>query len=267
MEFFLGTASILILIIMGVCAYFLYQIKSRESKVSEKITYLGGMSKFSPDEDCTTVIPMPLHAATCDHDWEVTVDETMEMDHQIKKIIIMSCTKCGIIDKTVQTTDKAPPKDKEPCQHDWKTIKDEKLDMPHEQKTILIMTCKKCGEVHESNVTTSKMPDRPAPRSECLHKWIDEKKVTMDSAYEQMLKSISSSSSYGRKKVDPEKKLEFDYNNAPAWMFRKSYLVQRVCQKCGEVHAIIASNFDLDGPVSSVDAADGSELLKINAAG
>lgn len=245
---------------------FLFLIKSKEINFSEKTTYLGGMSKFPIDEDCTTVIPMPLHAATCDHNWEISVDETIEMSHQIKKIIIMTCSKCGLIDKTIQATDKAPSKPKEPCEHDWQVIKDEKLEMPHEQKLILIMSCKKCGEIHESISTTSKAPEKAPSRADCLHKWVDEKKVTMDSAYEQMLKSTYSSNSYGRKKADPEKKLDFDHNNAPAWMFRKSYLVQRVCQKCGEVHAIVASNFDLDGPINSVEGVDGNDALKINSA-
>ena len=214
-----------------------------------RTTYMGTMQQFVPTKDVTTVVPVPLHAATCDHDWETVTEQALEMPHEKKIVIIMSCHRCGIIDKTVQVTSPPPPPAPEPpCQHEWQTVIDQVLDVAHEKRAVVILTCRKCGTIDKTTEVTSKPPAPPAPqwtKANCKHDWDVEKKVVLESAYEQMLKSISVKQSYGRAKVDTEKRLDLDLNTAPAWMFRKSYVCVRVCKVCGEIDKIQTSNFDL----------------------
>jgi hypothetical protein len=122
------------------------------------------------------------------------------------------------------------------------------MEMPHEKKVVAVLTCRKCGAIDKTVEATSKAPPPPQPawtKAECRHKWETEKKVVLDSAYEQMLKSISEKQSYGRSKVNTDRKIDLDLNEAHAWMFRKTYVCVRVCSVCGEIDKIITSNFDV----------------------
>lgn len=216
----------------------------------QKPTYLAQPQQFSPQADVTTVLPVPIHSATCDHDWETMTDQTLEMPHEKKMVLVMTCRRCGAIDKTVQITSPAPPEPPPlptpPCLHDWQIVVEQNLEVDHEKKVIVVMTCRRCGEIDKTTETTSKAPAREWCKAECRHKWETEKKITLDSAYEQMLKSISSKEQYARTpKVDTKQKLDLDLNEAPPWMFRKSYVCVRVCSVCGELDKVITSNFEL----------------------
>jgi hypothetical protein len=134
------------------------------------------------------------------------------------------------------------------CQHRWDILKEEKLVAPHEQKSVLVLQCQHCGLLDKTVQMTSeppKPPPPPPPKSECRHSWEKEQKVVLDSAYEQMLKSISVKE-YGHYKVKSDKKLDLDLDTAPKWMFRKCYICIRECTKCGEIDRTIAYNFDID---------------------
>lgn len=225
-----------------------------------KMTYLGGLKEFDPNKDVTTVVPLTLGAATCTHSWTPIVDRVLEMPHEKKQILVLECRNCGIVDKTVQTTSTMPPAlpppkplPPPPCKHDWTTQQLQNLDMPHEKKFVHIMVCKVCGAVDKTTEVSSPIPPPPAPawtKDQCKHRWDVEKRVLIDSAYEQMLESIKmKSSQYGTgKKIDPNKKLDLELDKAPAWMFKKTYISIRTCTVCGEVDKTIASNFEADKP-------------------
>jgi len=104
----------------------------------EKTTYLGILQKFKPQDDVTTVLPLPVHAATCDHDWETLTDHVLEMPHEKKVVLVLNCRHCGAIDKTVQVTSPEPPPPPPPpplpCHHEWATMTEQVLDLPHEKR-------------------------------------------------------------------------------------------------------------------------------------
>ncbi len=206
-----------------------------------KTTYLGAAKEFKIDKDITTVLPLSIHAATCSHDWEVVSEQILELPHQKKSVLVLSCRRCGTLDKTVQMTNPEPKYEPEPCSHEWDTAINESLELAHEKKLIVILTCRKCGVVDKTTETTSKSP---WTKDQCQHKWETEKRVVLDSAYEQMLKSITAKEAYGKTKVDQNKKIELDLDTAPSWMFKKTYISVKVCKVCGEVDKTVAANFD-----------------------
>jgi hypothetical protein len=141
-----------------------------------------------------------------------------------------------------------PPSPPPPCSHNWVAVTDNTLDIAHEKKIVVILTCQNCGAIDKTVETTSK-PQQPVPKSECRHKWEVEKRVLLDSAYEQMLESIKvKTNNYGNsKKVDPNKELDLDLNKCPKWMFRKTCVQIMTCNLCGEVNKTVASNLDNEG--------------------
>ena len=208
----------------------------------EKTTYLGILQKFKSQDDVTTVLPLPIHSATCDHDWETLAEHKLEMPHEKKMVLVLSCRHCGAIDKTVQVTSpEPPPAPAVPCCHDWQNLTEQVLELPHEKKVVLVLSCRKCGMLDKTKETTTPVPKG---KEDCRHRWDKQKSVTLDSAYEQMLRSISIKQSYGKVKVDTDKKINLDLNKAPAWIFKKTYVCEWVCTQCGEVHTTVASNFD-----------------------
>lgn len=216
---------------------------------NRRTSYLGALKTFDPNKEVTTVSPVSIHAATCQHKWEVVVDKLLDMDHEKKQIIVLECSHCGSLDKTVQVTSprpKLPPPPKEACNHEWITEHQQLLDMPHEKKTVLVLKCNKCGVLDKTIEVTS----TPAwTKEQCRHKWDIEKKVVLDSAYEQMLESIKVKAGYnGSKKIDPNKALDLDLNKCPEWMFKKTYVSIRTCTVCGEVDKTVASNFEAEKP-------------------
>ncbi len=242
---------------------------------SSKTVYMGQTQQLSSTTDVTTIHPVPIHAATCDHDWETITDQRLEMPHEKKVVVILNCRRCGMLDKTVQITTPPPPPlplppppPAPPCDHDWQSVSEQMLEVDHEKRYSLVLTCRKCGSIDKTSAVTSKAPEPHWTKEQCRHKWEKEKAVTLDSAYEQMLKSIKvAPTGYGQKttKVDPEKKLLLDLNKAPAWMFRKSYVCVRVCTVCGDIDKIVTSNFDIEGEIEGEDtfATDAGESIKI----
>jgi Zn ribbon nucleic-acid-binding protein len=218
-------------------------------KKQGRVVYLSTAKKLDPDEEVTTITPLSVHAATCVHKWDVLSEKTIEMNHEKRFVCILTCPHCGALDKTMQVTSKAPPPaPKTPCSHEWLTEVSQNLEMPHEKKLVLVLKCKNCGVLDKTTEVTSPIPAPAWTKEQCRHKWEVEKRVLIDSAYEQMLESIKvKTNNYSSaKKIDPNKELDLDLNNAPAWMFQKRYVSIRTCSVCGEVDKTIASNFDAE---------------------
>lgn len=222
----IGIITFLALIVI---IFYLYKIE--KSSLSNKITYLGNIGRIGPNEELTTCIPIPAQAAICDHDWEPITDRLIEMTHEKKYVLVLECKRCGMLDKTIQITSPVPVKVPEPCSHDWNVTVEQSLEMPHEKKVVAILTCKKCGSIDKTVETTSKAPIPAIRRDECRHQWDIEKKVTLESAYEQTVKKSAP-------------KIPLDMNKSPAWIFQKTCISVRTCRLCGEIDKIIASNFE-----------------------
>lgn len=244
----------LILIVGGIIHVSLLVVLIHLMANKHKTTYLGMSKEFDPNKDVTTIMPLPLSAATCTHSWVPIVDRVLEMPHEKKQILVIECRNCGMVDKTVQTTSALPPPPKAlpppPCKHDWSCVQYSNLEMPHEKRFILIQTCKNCGALDKTTEVTSPVPATLWTKEQCKHKWDIENRVLIDSAYEQMLESIKirKNNYSSAKTIDPNKALDLELNTAPAWMFRKTYVSIRTCETCGEVDKTIASNFDGAAP-------------------
>lgn len=122
-----------------------------------------------------------------------------------------------------------------PCHHNWHVIKEERLDGSFEVKTLCVLQCDSCGALDK----TVESVKRELPRSECRHSWETQRTKELDSAYEQVSES--------------GKKAEEMLKDPEPWMFRKCYIITRICGRCGELHTVTASNFDLP------DAEQGEE--------
>jgi hypothetical protein len=228
-----------------------------------KTVYMGSSKEVDFNKDITTVHPLPLQSATCAHSWEVMDDKTLEMAHEKKHLLVLQCKTCGVLDKTSIITSPAPkvtpppPPPATPCHHNWETVVNTTLDAGHEQKVIAILTCKLCGKIDKTTEVTSPAPPPPplppVPLSPdtCCHKWDIDKKVLLESPYEQMLESIKvrKDSYSSAKKIDPNKALDLDLQKAPQWMFKKTYVCVRTCTKCGKLDKTIASNFGIEAEV------------------
>ena len=214
-------------------------------KRSGKTVFMGKSEKIDFNQDITTMAPLPLAAATCSHSWDIIDDKVLDMPHEKKHVLVLQCHTCGALDKTMAVTSEAPKTLPQPCSHNWVAVTDSTLDVAHEKKIVVILTCQNCGAIDKTVETTSKPPLSPQSKSECRHKWEAEKRVLLESAYEQMLESIKVKGNYGNaKKVDPNKELDLDLNKSPTWMFKKTYICVRVCTLCGELDKTIASNFE-----------------------
>lgn len=122
------------------------------------------------------------------------------------------------------------------CSHHWIVIKDERLsNSASAQKLITILQCDLCGTLDKT------IEDVPAPvpvkvdppKSECRHVWEKQKSVILDSAYEQMAENT------------PRGSVNLNDTKQKAWFFRKRYVGQRICNRCGLIDTVIASNYDL----------------------
>lgn len=210
------TQTIAAIISVFVICYYLHKLCSHLSDLSKKLsqdgdtknasTVLLPVTKMDLKAECTTVLPMPIGAEMCHHKMEVIANQTLHAKHEEKCVIVLQCTLCGTIDKTIAVTSPIP-------------------------------------------VT----PPPPAPKSECRHSWAKEKTITLSSAFEQMedvLKINGKTNSY--KPISKSKDSEdfnfskLDLAAAPAWMFRKTVCIQRICTKCGEVDRAIMSNFEIE---------------------
>lgn len=151
----------------------------------------------------------------------------------------------------------------EMCAHKMEVIVKEIIRAPHEERAIIICECTKCGVIDKTIAVTSAPPKPPLPpplppppRAECRHRWVKEKSVTLQSAFEQMeeiLKQRNGKSKTTKVTYDPKKKTTeepeqqeavFDPTNAPSWMFKKKYIQSKTCELCGEIDRAVVSNFE-----------------------
>lgn len=221
-----------------------------------KTVYMGTTKEVDFSKDLTTATPIPLHSATCSHTWDTLDDKTLEMPHEKKHLLVLQCHTCGILDKTTVITSPAPPIPPvvpTPCKHNWDAVVNSTLDVEHEKKVVAILTCKLCGKLDKTVEVTSKAPEPVLTKDQCRHKWNVEKKILIDSAYEQMLESIKvKTNNYSNtKKIDPNKALDLELQFAPPWMFRKTLVQIMVCSACGEVSKTIASNMGEESEVTN----------------
>lgn len=204
-------------------------------------------------KDCTTVLPPPLGSSICSHVWKpVTSPVTLKAPHEEKVVIVLECAKCGLIDKTIETTSTlpkslpvVPPPPRLPCDHDWTEVASEVLDAPHEKRLNVILKCNKCGELDKTESVTSKVPKEflpTLPRAECRHNWKIDKQVTLPSAYEQIV-DMAKLATQSRSKSRPDAP-EIDHEKLEPWMFRKTYVCERVCTECGELSTTAVSNIE-----------------------
>jgi hypothetical protein len=144
------------------------------------------------------------------------------------------------------------PMGAEICAHNMDVIVKQIIHTDHEEKAIIILQCTKCGAIDKTYAVTSPPPKLVAPKSECRHRWVKEKTINLNSAFEQMeellLKNnkVSYFAPNGKKQPIPKEKEEiFDPSNAPSWMFRKTSIRERICELCGTIDRVVSSNFDL----------------------
>ena len=119
----------------------------------------------------TTFLPLPIEARMCTHDWTTVTDEVLETDFEKKKVVIMSCHNCGVIDKTIEVVCSK-------CKHEWKREHEIELVSPYDQlnmdarnyfanmdiqnsamhwfqqKVLLVFTCEHCGEIYSVTEST-----------------------------------------------------------------------------------------------------------------
>lgn len=150
--------------------------------------------------------PVPIYSVGCVHRWEVVKDETLDVGHQKKMVVILRCPECGLLHETVEATDPAPKVDppRSECRHEWTVDKAVEIDSAYEQ-------------MHESLRILSSVKGQGQPGSQMRERW------------EQAMKKAE-----GQVLPDP--------NRTPAWVFRKEYVQVRTCRKCGEVKVVQASN-------------------------
>jgi hypothetical protein len=131
------------------------------------------------------------------------------------------------------------------CSHQWEVVKDEVLKNDHHQKMITILQCHLCGTLDKTieniDYEAPKPPTPPPlPRSECRHDWENKKSVEIDSPYEQLATHARVvPNTYGKK--EPVDRMVMS-----PWFFKKTYVSERICSKCGEIHTTIASNYNLE---------------------
>jgi len=134
------------------------------------------------------------------------------------------------------------------CSHQWEVIKDEILKNDQRQKMVTILQCRSCGSIDKTiediEFTPPPPPPKPVfppePKSECRHSWEEKKAASISSAYEQLAANSPCKPGSFSKKEIPEDKIV----HSP-WFFKKTYVCERVCSKCGEIRTTIASNYEL----------------------
>ena len=114
-----------------------------------------------------------------------------------------------------------------PCHHVWGVLKEERLTGAGETKLVCILHCENCGALDK----TVESVKNPVPRSECMHAWQTQKTKELESAFEQVQEARTNCKEMAE---DPQ-----------PWMFRKSYVITRICARCGELNTVVASNFDM----------------------
>ena len=133
------------------------------------------------------------------------------------------------------------------CSHNWEVVKDEMLKNDQRQKMVTILQCRSCGSIDKTieavEYTKPDPPPKPIPppepKGECRHNWEQKKSTEISSAYEQLAANSPCKPGSFSKKDVPQ-----DLVVMSPWFFKKTYFNERVCSKCGEIHTVIASNYD-----------------------
>lgn len=139
------------------------------------------------------------------------------------------------------------PLGSEICAHNMEVIVNQKITSPHEEKTVIVLQCLKCGAIDKTIVANSPAPKPIPPKSECRHRWIKEKAISLNSAFEQMEEVLSQPAKNNQ--LAKNKKTIIEENSPtslPPWMFQKKICIQRICSECGEVDRAVVSNFDIE---------------------
>lgn len=138
--------GIIIIVLLTVIMLFVSKQRSVKVDVSvppqeTKEKYVPAISQYDPKAEVTTICPVPIGSLGCSHDFETVVNETLEVDHEKKCIVILKCEKCGLIDKTIVATSTppkvvpppVPPVPRSECRHKWDDKKAVTLDSAYEQ--------------------------------------------------------------------------------------------------------------------------------------
>lgn len=218
-------------------------LRKKTFSVSAKVDLNTFLDK---GKDCTTIHLPPIGSSICNHQWKQVSSSILKAIHEEKAVIVLECTKCGLLDKTIETTSPVPKSlPVLPCNHQWEEIANNVLEMDHEKRLNVILKCKNCGSLDKTESVTGKIPREfmPAlPKSECKHSWKLEKQLTLPSAYEQIV-DMAKLATQSRSKSRPDAP-DIDHEKLSPWMFRKTYLVERICTDCGEINTTIASNIE-----------------------
>jgi hypothetical protein len=226
LEYVIGGAGILAAAggASAIC-YFLNRVNQNLIKVTDSLSVRGDnnqktgtvllpVTRMDPKAECNTVLPLPMGAELCNHSMDVLTSQVIRAPHEEKCVIILLCSKCGAIDKTIAVTSpppKPPPPPPEPlpprseCRHDWVKEKTVTLQSAFEQMEELLK------KQQDANKSKTQYP-------------------------------------YTRtgKKDEQQQEVSFDAATAPSWMFQKKICLQRICSKCGEIDRAIVSNFDIE---------------------
>lgn len=212
---------VFITIIASIICYYLHHLcrhlytlsKNLSQNNKEASTVLIPVVKMDLKSECTTVLPVPIGAEMCHHKMEVITNRVLHTPHEEKCIVILQCTSCGTIDKTIAVTSPAPvlptpPQPKSECRHCW---------------------------VKEKSITISSAFEQ------------------MEDFLKERNRTGASKPLVGKKKesAEDEKNSNFDLATAPAWMFQKKICLQRVCSKCGTIDRVVASNFETEESVEA----------------
>ncbi len=234
LEYLLGGAGILAAAggVSAICFY-LHKVNGNLVNVKDKLaslhdegnpkagTVLLPVTRMDVKAECNTVLPLPLGAEMCNHNMDVVTNQVIRAPHEEKCVIIMQCTKCGAIDKTIAVTSPPPPPPPPPprppeprseCRHNWVKEKTITLQSAFEQMEDLLKDQQKA----KVNGTAAYKPYNPR------------KKITTST------------------EVVEEDTPVFDPSTAPPWMFQKKCIKERICSKCGEVDRVVTSNFDVE---------------------
>lgn len=98
-------------------------------QVFSKLRSQGGKNYLDVPLEHTTQLPVPIAAATCTHDWQVLVQETLDGELESKVVVVMKCPRCGAIDKTIETAQKK-------VKRDWKLVKEVQTPSAYQQMDL-----------------------------------------------------------------------------------------------------------------------------------
>lgn len=203
--------------VIAIC-YHLRQVKNDLSNIGGKLasfqqqddrtggTILLPVTRMDPKAECNTVLPLPLGSEMCSHSMDIIAKEIIHAPHEERAVIILQCSKCGVMDKTIAVTSPPPkpPPDPPPprseCRHVWVKEKTVTLNSAFEQM------------------------------EEFLKQNTLKKTITIK----------------GGKKGEEIEKTVFDPSSAPSWMFMKKCVKERICSKCGEIDRVVSSNFEVE---------------------